>query len=47
MAAIAMLASSISVVLNSMRLTHAQGLFSRRVVELLVPWIESSERRSS
>jgi heavy metal translocating P-type ATPase len=47
MAAIAMLASSISVVLNSMRLTHAQGSLSRRVVELLVPWIESSETRSS
>jgi Cu+-exporting ATPase len=43
MAAIAMLASSISVVLNSMRLSHAKGLFSKRVVEILVPWIEPSE----
>ncbi len=40
MAAIAMLASSISVVLNSMRLSHAKGLFSKRVFEILFPWIE-------
>ncbi|MER3524190.1 MAG: hypothetical protein C4326_09025 [Ignavibacteria bacterium] len=40
MAAIAMLASSISVVLNSMRLSYPKGLLRQRVVEILSPWIE-------
>jgi P-type Cu2+ transporter len=40
MAAGAMLASSLSVVLNSMRLSQAEGLFGRRIVEILLPWIE-------
>jgi heavy metal translocating P-type ATPase len=39
-AAIAMLASSISVILNSMRLSHPKGLFLQRLVEILFPWIE-------
>jgi Cu+-exporting ATPase len=43
LAAIAMLASSISVVLNSMRLSHPKGLFGQRLVEILFPWIEREE----
>ncbi|MBI5474688.1 MAG: heavy metal translocating P-type ATPase metal-binding domain-containing protein [Ignavibacteriae bacterium] len=39
-AAIAMLASSISVVLNSMRVSHPKGLFTQRMIEILFPWIE-------
>jgi Cu+-exporting ATPase len=40
MAAIAMLASSFSVVLNSLRLSYPRGTFSRGVTEILLPWIE-------
>jgi len=42
MAAIAMLASSISVVLNSMRLSYEKGIFLKRLIEILFPWIEPS-----
>ncbi len=41
-AAIAMLVSSISVVLNSMRLSFGKGIFLKRLVEILFPWIEPS-----
>jgi cation transport ATPase len=40
MAAGAMLASSLSVVLNSMRLSHSEGMFGTRLMEILLPWIE-------
>ncbi len=40
LAAIAMLASSISVALNSMRVGHPPGLFTRRLLEILFPWVE-------
>lgn len=42
-AAIAMLGSSLSVVLNSMRVSHPEGMFSKRLVEILFPWIEPAE----
>ncbi|MBX2990708.1 MAG: cation-translocating P-type ATPase [Bacteroidetes bacterium] len=42
-AAIAMLASSLSVVLNSMRVSLPKGMFSKRLVEILFPWIEPAE----
>jgi heavy metal translocating P-type ATPase len=40
LAAGAMVASSLSVVLNSMRVNHPRGAFSRRIVDILFPWIE-------
>ncbi len=39
-AAGAMVASSLSVVLNSMRVNHPRGAFSKRIIEILLPWIE-------
>ncbi len=46
-AAIAMLASSISVVLNSMRLGHPKGLFLKRLIEIAFPWIEPDETKGT
>lgn len=40
LAAGAMVASSLSVVLNSMRVNHPRRAFSRRLIEILFPWIE-------
>jgi P-type Cu2+ transporter len=40
LAAGAMVASSLSVVLNSMRVSHPRGLFSKRIREILFPWVE-------
>lgn len=40
MAAIAMLASSICVVVNSMRLSDEKGMFGKRAVEILLPWVD-------
>jgi heavy metal translocating P-type ATPase len=40
MAAVAMLASSISVALNSMRASHPAGVFGTRIKEILLPWLE-------
>ena len=45
-AAIAMLASSISVVLNSMRVSHPKGLFTQRIIEILFPWVEKDEPKA-
>lgn len=46
MAAIAMLASSISVVFNSMRLSYPKGLLTKRLAEILFPWIERESVRT-
>lgn len=46
-AALAMLASSLSVVLNSLRVSLPGGMFVQRLTEILFPWIEREEPRET